>query len=97
MLRIFGDPYGNRTQDLALRGPRLNRLTKGPLKLFLYIYIIFLWFRQLFWEIFLKYILHSFSHFAFNLSVFTFYIVLKKEKIAIDIATFPESKHDILK
>ena len=26
----FGDPYGNRTHDSALRGPRLNRLTKGP-------------------------------------------------------------------
>ena len=26
----FGDPYGNRTHDSALRGLRLNRLTKGP-------------------------------------------------------------------
>ena len=26
----FGDPYGNRTHDCALRGRRLNRLTKGP-------------------------------------------------------------------
>ena len=25
-----GDPYGNRTHDCALRGRRLNRLTKGP-------------------------------------------------------------------
>lgn len=25
-----GDPYGNRTHDSALRGLRLNRLTKGP-------------------------------------------------------------------
>ena len=25
-----GDPYGNRTHDSALRGPRLNRLTNGP-------------------------------------------------------------------
>ena len=61
MLRIFGDPYGNRTHDLALRGPRLNRLTKGPLKLFLYIYIIFLLFRQLFWEIFV-FFLNSISY-----------------------------------
>ena len=37
----FGDPYGNRTHDLALRGPRLNRLTKGPLKLSLYLYHFF--------------------------------------------------------
>ena len=28
----FGDPYGNRTHDSALRGPRLNRLTNGPAK-----------------------------------------------------------------
>ncbi len=27
---MFGDPYGNRTHDSALRGPRLNRLTNGP-------------------------------------------------------------------
>lgn len=33
MLYLFffcGDPYGNRTHDSALRGPRLNRLTNGP-------------------------------------------------------------------
>ena len=29
-LERFGDPYGNRTHDSALRGLRLNRLTKGP-------------------------------------------------------------------
>ena len=29
---LYGDPYGNRTHDSALRGPRLNRLTKGPIK-----------------------------------------------------------------
>lgn|GEM_PF-7095490 len=28
--RRFGDPYGNRTHHLALRGLRLNRLTNGP-------------------------------------------------------------------
>ena len=27
---MIGDPYGNRTHDSALRGPRLNRLTNGP-------------------------------------------------------------------
>ena len=30
--KLFGDPYGNRTHDSALRGLRLNRLTKGPYK-----------------------------------------------------------------
>ena len=30
-LERFGDPYGNRTHDSALRGLRLNRLTNGPL------------------------------------------------------------------
>ena len=25
-----GDPYGNRTHDYAVKGRRLNRLTKGP-------------------------------------------------------------------
>ena len=30
VLIVFGDPYGNRTHDSALRGPRLNRLTNGP-------------------------------------------------------------------
>ena len=28
---FFGDPYGNRTNVSALRGPRLSRLTNGPL------------------------------------------------------------------
>ena len=27
---FFGDPYGNRTHDCAVRGRRLSRLTKGP-------------------------------------------------------------------
>lgn len=36
---LYGDPYGNRTHDSALRGPRLNRLTKGPY-IILYIYNI---------------------------------------------------------
>ena len=27
---LFGDPYGNRTHIFAVRGRRLNRLTKGP-------------------------------------------------------------------
>lgn len=30
VLDLFGDPYGNRTHDFAVRGRRLNRLTKGP-------------------------------------------------------------------
>ena len=27
---LFGDPYGNRTHIFAVRGRRLDRLTKGP-------------------------------------------------------------------
>ena len=27
---FYGDPYGNRTHDCAVRGRRLNLLTKGP-------------------------------------------------------------------
>ena len=28
---LFGDPYGNRTHDYAVRGRRLSLLTKGPI------------------------------------------------------------------
>ena len=41
----IGDPYGNRTHDLALRGPRLNRLTNGPYS-FLCYFIFITYFAQ---------------------------------------------------
>ena len=28
---LFGDPYGTRTHDTAVKGRCLNRLTKGPI------------------------------------------------------------------
>ena len=34
----FGDPYGNRTHDSALRGLRLSRLTNGPCQIRLILY-----------------------------------------------------------
>ena len=49
----IGDPYGNRTHDSALRGLRLNRLTKGPFKIAfskatLILYHIFYYFVNVF-------------------------------------------------
>ena len=72
--RLAGDPYGNRTHDSALRGLRLNRLTKGPVKTTLLIYHIISSFVNCFILFFLIFLL------IFHLALLNINILLMLQK-----------------